>query len=253
LLIIDMQNDFCKPDGALYVNGAESDVARLERYISANTDRIGQIVLTQDNHHVIDISHPGFWEDPMGNIPLPFTIISAKDVGEGKWKPRFWSEEAVKYIHDLESQCEFPHTIWPEHCIIGSTGAAIVDEIMNPVRKWAGKGHFFDLIVKGTNPLTEHFGALMANIPVSGSPETQLNTDLVKKLRQYDRILIAGEARSHCVATTVKQLLNIGGFATRMVILEDCMSDVTGFETLALPIYERAKEEGVKFVLSEDI
>ncbi|MDP4224451.1 MAG: isochorismatase family protein, partial [Bacteroidota bacterium] len=91
LLIIDMQNDFCKPDGALYVNGAESDVARLERYISANTDKIGQIVLTQDNHHVIDISHPGFWEDPMGNIPLPFTIITAKDVEEGKWKPRFWS------------------------------------------------------------------------------------------------------------------------------------------------------------------
>lgn len=253
LLIIDMQNDFCRPGGALYVSGADTDTARLERYISSNIDNIEQIVLTQDNHHVIDISHPEFWEDERGYPPPPFTIITSRELDDGKWRPKFWKEKAVKYIRDLELQGEFPHTVWPEHCIIGSTGAAIVDDIMEPVRKWARKGRFFDLVVKGTNPLTEHFGALMANIPVNDSPETQLNTNLLNKLKLSDRILIAGEARSHCVASTVKQLLNYGGFASKMVILEDCMSDVSGFETIALPIYERAKEEGVKFVLSEDV
>ncbi len=86
---------------------------------------------------------------------------------------------------------------------------------MEPVRSWARKGNFFDVVIKGTNPLTEHFGALMANVPIEGSPETQLNTELVRKLQIYDKILIAGEAKSHCVATTIKQILNIDGFASK--------------------------------------
>jgi nicotinamidase-related amidase len=250
LLIIDMQNDFCRPDGALYVRGAEKDVARLAKFISAHENKIDHIILTQDNHHVIDISHPGFWEDQNGNPPAPYTLINSENVQSGAWRPRFRKQKAVEYIQNLEKQGEFPHVIWPEHCIIGSYGAAIVNEIMEPVKIWARKGHFFDLIIKGTNPLTEHFGALMANVPIEGSPETQLNKDLVRKLQIYDKILIAGEARSHCVATTIKQFLNIDGFAARLVILEDCMSDVTGFETLALPIYEKAKNDGATFTQS---
>jgi nicotinamidase/pyrazinamidase len=250
LLIIDMQNDFCRPDGALYVNGAEKDVARLVTFISGHEDKIDHIIMTQDNHHVIDISHPGFWEDQDGNPPPVFTLINSENVKSGAWRPRFRREEAVEYILNLEKQGEFPHIIWPEHCIIGSYGAAIVNEIMEPVKSWARKGHFFDMVIKGTNPLTEHFGALMANVPIKESPETQLNKALVNKLQLYDKILIAGEAKSHCVATTVKQILNIDGLPSKLVVLEDCMSDVKGFETLALPIYESAKNGGVEFALS---
>ena len=250
LLIIDMQNDFCRPDGALYVKGAEKDVARLRKFIETYPDRIDHIIMTQDNHHVTDISHPVFWEDYEGNPPAVFTVINTDKVEKGIWKPRFEKEKAVEYIHKLEKQGEFPHVIWPEHCIIGSYGAAIVDEIMGPVRAWARKGRFFDVVLKGTNPLTEHFGALMANVPVEDSPETQLNTELVRKLQLSDYILVAGEAKSHCVATTVRQMLNIDGLARKLVILEDCMSDVAGFETLALPIYEKAEREGARFTLS---
>ena len=135
--------------------------------------------MTQDNHNVVDISHPVFWEDKSGNPPPPFTIISTQDVELGIWNPRFEKGKAREYIHKLEQQGEFPHTIWPEHCIIGSRGAAIADEIMEPVKAWARKGNFYELVIKGTNPLTEHFGALRANIPVEGSPETQLNTHLI--------------------------------------------------------------------------
>jgi nicotinamidase/pyrazinamidase len=252
LLIIDMQNDFCKPEGALYVNGAESDVARLVRFLTEHSDDVGHIIMTQDNHHVTDISHPVFWEDTNGDPPPPFTIISSEDVLTGVWKPRFEAGKAVEYIRNLERQGEFPHTIWPEHCIIGSTGAAITDEIMEPVKAWARKGRYYDLVIKGTNPLTEHFGALMANVPDENSPETQLNTGLVDKLRTFDEIIVAGEAKSHCVATTVKQMLTIENTGKKLVILEDCMSDVTGFETLALPIYENARINGAKFILSNE-
>ncbi|MFZ0280729.1 MAG: hypothetical protein WAL29_03720, partial [Bacteroidales bacterium] len=83
-----------------------------------------------------------------------------------------------------------------------------------------------------------------------GSPETQLNTHLINTLKRYETILVAGEAKSHCVASTVKQMLNIEGFAQKLVILEDCMSDVAGFETLALSIYENAKLRGTRFTTS---
>ena len=92
----------------------------------------------------------------------------------------------------------------------------------------------------------------MANVPDENSPETQLNTGLVEKLRTFDEIIVAGEAKSHCVATTVKQMLTIENTGKKLVILEDCMSDVTGFETLALPIYENARINGAKFILSTE-
>lgn len=252
LLIIDMQNDFCKSDGALYVKNAEKDISRLGTFITRYHDRLDHIILTQDNHHVTDISHPVFWEDSRGNPPEPFTQINTDDIEKDIWKPRFEKDKAVAYIRDLENQGEFPHVIWPEHCIIGSCGAAIVDEVMEPVKRWAREGKYFDVVTKGTNPLTEHFGTLMANVPIKNNPDTQLNTDLVKTFHLFDTILIAGEAKSHCVATTVKQMLNIDGIALKLVILEDCMSDVAGFETLALPIYERAKREGVRFTSSTE-
>jgi len=76
--------------------------------------------------------------------------------------------------------------------------------------------------------------------------------DLVRKLQGYDIILVAGEARSHCVANTVRQMLDIEGIAQKLVILEDCMSDVTGFETIAVPIYEKARSSGSRFVKSSE-
>jgi nicotinamidase/pyrazinamidase len=250
LLIIDMQNDFCRPNGSLYVKGAEKDASRLGIFIMRYRDRLDHIIMTQDNHHVIDISHPVFWEDSNGNQPAAFTEINTDDIEKGTWKPRFEKEKAVEYITKLENQREFPHVVWPEHCIIGSYGAAIVDEIMEPVRIWAREGRCFDVVIKGTNPLTEHFGVLMANVPREDSPETQLNKELIRKLRLFDTVLIAGEAKSHCVANTIRQILNIEGLAKKLVILEDCMSDVTGFETLAQPIYEKAKRKDVRFTLS---
>ena len=252
LLIIDMQYDFCSPDGALYVPGSEKDVSRLAGFIKSNEPEIGSIIFTQDNHNVVDISHPVFWEDKKGSTPKPFTQISLKKILGGIWQPRYQKGKAIEYIRKLEKQGEFPHTIWPEHCLIGSHGAAIVDEVLEPAENWARKGNFYEVVIKGTNPMTEHFGALKANVPIAGCPETHLNTDLMNKLIHAGRIYIGGEAKSHCVATTIKQMLHIGGLAKKIHILEDCMSDVTGFEKIALPIFDKARSEGAKFVLSTD-
>ena len=252
MLIVDMQNDFCNPSGTLFVEGADSDVKRLGEFIMRNSGRINHIIMTLDNHHVVDISHPVFWEDATGNPPPVFTTLTTSDVLNHVWRPRFERKKAIRYIQDLENQGEFPHVIWPEHCIIGSAGAAVVEGIMEPVKSWARKGNFFEVIVKGTNPLTEHFGALMANVPIEGSTETHMNARLVYELKHFSNILIAGEAKSHCVATTLKQMMAIEGLAQKLIVLEDCTSNVPGFETLALPIFEKALNYGVRFVNSKD-
>lgn len=253
LLIIDMQNDFCKPTGTLYVEGAQNDVKRLVQFIKTNEDKLDKIVLTQDTHQAFDISHPSFWISDKGESPSPFQIISYADVQSGQWLAKQYHDEALAYIAELEKQNEFPHVIWPEHCIAGSEGAAIEPSLMEVVTEWGRKGRIYDVIQKGNHPLTEHFGALRANIPIAGESSTQLNTDLVNTLQSYDNIIVVGEAKSHCVANTVKQLIDVDGLASKLVVLEDAMSDVTGFEDMGKSIYDTAALQEVTFTTTVDI
>lgn len=248
-----MQNDFCHPEGALYVTGAENDVTRLSNFIINNTSQIDDIILTQDNHHVIDISHPQFWKNDKGECPEPFTKIIPEDIKQKKWIPKFYQNEAIKYIEKLTIQGEFAHVVWPEHCIAGSEGAAVNKNIMEAVNEWARKGYFFTIIQKGLNPLSEHFGAIRANIPIDDDIQTQPNELLIEKLNSAENIIIAGEAKSHCVANTIKQILETDSIKGRIIILEDAMSNVTGLEELAVPVFQQALKAGAVFTTTEEL
>jgi nicotinamidase-related amidase len=253
-LIIDAQYDFCHPNGALYVPGAEKDMERLSRFISANAPKIDHICITLDSHPVNDISHPSFWQDKNGKFPAPFTQITLADVQGGQWTPRFFPKEAIKYLEELEKQGQFPHLIWPEHCLIGSKGNALDDQLMTALVDWTRQGKYYQAVTKGTYPLTEHFGIFMAQIPVADRPETQLNQSLIKTLENYQNVYVAGEAKSHCVATSIKQALDYApGLANKMVIIEDCMSDVPNLGHLGQPIYEEAKKRNIRFARIQDI
>ncbi|MDR1583219.1 MAG: isochorismatase family protein [Prevotellaceae bacterium] len=244
LLIIDAQYDFCDEKGSLYVPGAEKDMERLASFIKNSENKFRDIVLSQDNHQVIDISHPAFWTDKNGENPAPFTHITVEDVENGVWTPFFGKESGLKYLKELDKQGEFPHVIWPEHCIEGSKGAAIVDVVMEAVKDWTrprNKSH--EVIQKGKNPFTEHFGIMEANVPLDYERDTQLNLPLLDSFTDYDTIYIAGEAQSHCVANTVKQLLVYPGIANKIIILKNCMSPVPGFEHLADDIYSQLKSK----------
>ncbi|MDX2306511.1 MAG: nicotinamidase [Microscillaceae bacterium] len=254
LLIIDAQYDFCHPNGALFVPGAEKDMERLSKLIQDQADKIDHICVTLDSHPVNDISHPSFWQDKNGNYPAPFTQITLQEVKDGKWTPRFYPEKALQYLADLEKDGKFPHLIWPEHCLIGSKGNALDDKLMDALVNWTRRGKFYQAVTKGTYPLTEHFGIFMAQIPVADRPETQLNQGLIKTLESYQNVFVAGEAKSHCVATSIKQALDYApGLANKMVIIEDCMSDVPNMGHLADPIYQEARTKGIRFVDSRNL
>jgi len=255
LLIIDAQYDFCNPKGTLYVPGAEKDVERIAQLIATFGEAINEIFVTLDTHRVLDIAHPLFWEDPNGNTVAPFTLITPDAVKKGKWRPRYSPEYVLEYLETLEKEGEFKHFIWPEHCLIGSRGAALDDTILHALLSWTHRtGNDYKAVVKGTNPLTEHFGVFRAQVPIEGAPETQLDHQFISELAAFDQVLIVGEARSHCVATSVKQILMYApDLVTKVKILTDCMSDVTHWGYLADPIFSEAKEKGIEFTTSREV
>ena len=130
LLVVDMQNDFCLPSGSLYVPGAEKDVERLSRLIKEKMTVIDKIILTADEHHVMDIAHPSYWKNKRGEHPAPFTTISWWEVLSGEWIPFGDREEVIDYLRRLIENEEYKHMIWPEHCLYGSEGAAITPVLM---------------------------------------------------------------------------------------------------------------------------
>jgi nicotinamidase/pyrazinamidase len=254
ILIIDAQYDFCNPAGALYVSGAADDMKKLSNFITKNQEEIDHICVTIDSHPVNDISHPSFWQDKNGNFPPSFTQITLAEVREGKWAPRFYTQEAIQYLTDLEAQGQFPHFIWTEHCLIGSKGAALDDTLLEALRAWTRKGKWYQAVTKGTHPLTEHFGIFMAQIPIANAAETQLNQTLLDSLNEYENVYLAGEAKSHCVATSLRQAMEYApNLASKMIVLDDCMSDVTGLGHLGAPIYEEAKRRGIRFAKSTEV
>lgn len=247
LLIIDAQSDFCDPNGALFVPGAVEDAERLVRFIQSQS--LDHICLTIDTHPVHDISHPSFWKDAQGNPPAPFTSISAQEVKAGVWQPQFEAEKARTYLEKLEAQGEFPHLIWPHHCLDGSWGHSVFPPILHAVIEWSKQsGKDYQTATKGTYPLTEHFGIFQAQIPDQTRPETLRNQALLEQLNAFDRVFLAGQAKSHCVATSLKQMMDfMPELAQKVVVLEDTMSDVPDLGHLGAPIYERARKEGIAF------
>ena len=234
LLVIDPQMDFCDPAGALYVAGADADMARLAQMVRRLTPKLSDIHVTLDSHHFVDIAHPIFWKDGSGSHPAPFTIISAEDVETGRWttaQPGA-SRRALAYVQALAQHGRYPLCIWPPHCLIGSRGHAVVPELFAALQEWEKRFALVDYVTKGSNIWTEHYSAIQADVPDPADPSTQINTALIQTLMQADLVAVAGEAGSHCLANTVRDLANNFGddrLVSKIVLLQDATSPVTGF------------------------
>lgn len=255
VLIIDAQNDFCDPNGSLFVKGAVEDNQRLSRWIDDNKESIGFIGCTLDSHQLVNISHPKFWYNADGVNPSPFTVITSSDVESGVWRTRLRPKESLEYLKSLESSGQYTHLIWPEHCVIGTHGHALEKNINEAVLNWAADGHFVNYIPKGANPFTEHFGAFQAQVISEDTPSTHYNKKLEETLNKYDLVYISGQAKTHCVANTIKQVCdNAPELAKKFVVLEDTMSNIPGgpeegvtYVQLSERIFDEARKLGMRF------
>lgn len=271
LLLIDPQNDFCDlpdayrpeaPDGgrlapALPVAGAHADLQRTAQMISQGAAGIAGISVTLDSHHRIDIAHPAFWQTGDGAAVAPFTPITAEQVRAGRYAPRRPAAMArtLAYLDALEAAGRYKLMVWPVHCEIGSWGHNVHADVRAAYNRWEETTlRSVHKVVKGCNPWTEHYSAVLAEVPDPQDPETQLNTAFIKHLGQADTIYIAGQAGSHCVKATVEDIARQFGPArrTKLVLLTDCMSPVAGFEAQQQAFIAAMAEQGVRLATAAE-
>jgi len=284
LLLVDVQNTFCLPGFELYVGGrsgkgAIEDNIRLCQFIYRNLHRITHIIATMDTHVAMQIFHPVFWINDKGEHPTPAnTIISPQDIENGVWQvnpavvPNFpdWDYEslqayALHYARHLDSTGKYPLMIWPYHGKLGSIGHALVSSIEEAL--------FFHSIarnsqtqyeIKGNNPLTENYSVLRPEVTQDhhGNAIAQENRALIDQLLSLDQLLIAGQAKSHCVAWTVDDLLSEiqqqdPNLAQNLYLLEDCTSPVVvpgqlDFTEQADQAFASFEQAGMKLVKSTE-
>lgn len=233
LLVIDPQFDFCDPRGALFVPGADADMMRLAAFVRRQAFVFDAVHVTLDTHHFLDIAHPSFWRGAGGQSPAPFTTIAADDITAGKWRAADAENQAraSEYVRELEKNGRYALTIWPPHCLIGSAGHSVQSELFDALTQWeASKNRSVNFIRKGENPLTEHYSAIQAEVPNANDPATQRNDTLIDALRDSETIYVTGEAGSHCVANTVRDLADAAPeLIPCLVLLTDAVSPVAGF------------------------
>lgn len=261
LVIIDMQVDFCHPDGSLYVPGALDDIRRLIEFIYRNGSVITDITCSLDSHLPFQIFHPAWWGDDDGNHPSPFTIITHDDIVQGKWRPLVDPAASTHYVRQLEEQAKKQLTVWPYHVGIGSLGHALDPELWTAVMWHAlARKSQPTWLTKGSVPQTEHYSIVQPEIPVPGHPLGGKNKAFLDTLESADHIIIAGEAESHCVLETVEDLVNEFGdrpeLLSKIFFLRDCTSPVVhpdiDFHEIAVAQLESFADQGINLIESTD-
>ncbi len=283
LMAIDVQNTFCIPDFELFVGGrsgqgAVQDNVRLCEFIYRNLGLITEIAPTMDTHTVMQIFHSQFWVNDAGDNPPPMTMISLAQVQQGHWKVNpaiahslakgnylLLQSYALHYVQTLSQDGKYPLTIWPYHSMLGGIGHALVSAVEEAC--------FFHNIarhsqtnfeIKGGNPLTENYSVLRPEVldGPDGRPIAQKNTRFIQKLLEFDAVIIAGQAKSHCVAWTIADLLSEiqaqdPALAKKVYLLEDCTSavvvpGVVDFTDQADAAFQRFADAGMHLVRSTE-
>lgn len=267
LLIIDPQNDFCDlpadavPVGAapaLPVPGAHADMLRVAGLIAGGGAGLSGISITLDAHHRIDVAHPAFWKTGTGAPVNPFTVISAADVAAGSYLPRDVRAlpRVTAYLQALETAGRYQLMVWPTHCEIGSWGQNVHAAVRAAYNRWEEATlNTVTKLNKGSNPWTEHYSAIQAEVPDADDEGTQINTGFVRMLAASDKVFITGEAGSHCVRATTEHLVQNWDPAqiSKLVLVTDCMSPVTGFDAQYQEFIRAMMACGVQIAQAADV
>lgn len=282
LLLIDVQNTFCIPGFELFVggrsgNGAVEDNIRLCEFVYRNIGKITHIIATMDTHRSHQIFHPVFFVDSEGNHPAPYTDIHVEELHSGKWMfnptlapqfgiaPDYGQQMMIHYAESLKKTGKYALTIWPYHAMLGGIGHALVPAVEEAVffhsHARIDQPHF---AIKGDKPFTENYSVVGPEVVAGPMGEVlgEHDPQFIQHLQEVDRLYIAGQAKSHCVAWTVQDLLDDilavdPGLAKKVHLLEDCssavvVSGVVDHTDAANDAYAWFAQAGMKIVKSAD-
>ncbi len=262
VILVDYQHDFVDPTGTLYVPGSQQDVARFLTWFYANAHRITSIYASLDTHLPFQIFYSSWWENPRtGEHPQPFTPITLDDVTSERWVPLLEPNWSVKYVHQLEKQAKKELMIWPYHTMEGALGHMLVAPISEAIAWHSAARHSQPTyVVKGQTMRTEYYGIFGAEVLDPEDPGSGLNVTLLEAVMKHDKVYVAGEAKSHCVLETERQVVSYFGhqpeLLKKLFFLKDCTSSVQhptiDFDALAESELARMEQQGVQVVLSTD-
>jgi nicotinamidase-related amidase len=239
--------------------------------------KISHITATMDTHQAVQVFHAIFFVDQDGNHPAPYTDIHASELRDGKWTfnpalasqfdmaPEYGQQMMIHYAEELEKKSKFALTIWPYHAMLGGIGHALVSSVEEAI--------FFhsmarivqpEIEIKGDKPFTENYSVIGPEVLTGPMGETlgAHNQKFIEQLQHVERLVIAGQAKSHCVAWTVSDLLEDIALldmklAGKVYLLEDCTSPVVvpgvvDHTEAAEAAYERFAKAGMHLVKSTD-
>jgi len=194
LIVIDVQNDFC-PGGRLAVAGGDEILPVVNRLIA----QADHVVLTQDwhpaGHSSFASSHPG--REPFSSIEMPYG----------------------------------PQTLWPDHCVQGSEGAAFHPDL--------DRTRAEVVVRKGFRPAIDSYSAFFENDHVT---PTGLGGYL--RERGIGRLTMAGLATDFCVAYSALDAMRLGFDVT--VVMDGCRAIDLGGSLAAMT--GKMKDAGVRIV-----
>jgi nicotinamidase/pyrazinamidase len=199
LIVVDVQNDFC-PGGRLAVQKGDEVVP----LINELAKRFDKVVLTQDwhppGHQSFATSHPG--SKPFDSIRLPY--------GE--------------------------QTLWPDHCVQGSDGAALHKDLAIP--------HAQLVIRKGWHQDVDSYSAFL-----EADRKTRTGLDAYLRAHGVKRAFVCGLATDFCVAWTA---LDARKLRFAAVVIEDACRAIDMQGSLAAA-WREMKKAGITRAQSSDL
>lgn len=207
LIVVDMQEDFCPPNGSLAVQEGRSIAPLINSLLDAPGFAVR--VATQDFHPPDHISfarnHP-----PPNNQPFVSFIDMKNPMNPEETKPQ---------------------QLWPVHCVAGTVGASIIPEI---------KTDKIDIFIKkGMDPLVEMYSAFADAFgntePILMAQEVNINVRDALLSQNVTDVFVVGLAGDYCVKFTAIDAAKVG-FRTWVIDeATKCVDPGSG--------WEQAKEE----------
>lgn len=268
ILIIDPQNDFHE-GGSLAVPNADADAQRIADFLENRPNMPAFVTMdTHDNRHHIFLADS--WEvvesgENPGENPPPFTVITYENdtfvancvlphstfknkiveplENRNRRSTKNWKEHCIAYCQRLAKRERPPLIIWPAHCVKGTHGYQIVPVIKDQLNN---RNRTVEIITKGESHETENYSVFEAEMTIDGDESTQFNQELYEKLDYYTTIYVCGQAKSHCVNYSIRDLVSHGFPAAKLVLLENCMSPVVTSKNAGNNFIFDMKEKGAK-------
>ncbi|KAJ5095712.1 hypothetical protein NUU61_005068 [Penicillium alfredii] len=221
LIVVDMQEDFCPPNGSLAVQDGRS-IAPVINSLLSQPGFVARIA-TQDYHPADHISFATNHPAP-NNRPFE-SMVAVQNPAPGK---------------SAETK---PQQLWPVHCVADSPGAAIIPEIdIRRIDTFVHKGRHSQ--VEMYSAFADAFGN---RDPAVTAQSVNLAIAAVLAAKRVTDVFVVGLAGDYCVKCTAVDAVKAG---FRSWVVEE------GTKCVVPASWEKTKEElgaaGVSVIRADD-